>query len=112
MKPTEAASKFNIVIFKETSSFILSVTVKDALTVTLKKPIYNKKNTKHQQYTNLRVCERLSNENVFEEAFSVLFQSLKCAFETTGQYILKVSHGVVQINLVSSIQIGANELVT
>lgn len=91
MKPTEAASKFNIVIFKETLSFILSVTVKDALTVTLKKPIYNKKiQNKHQQYTNLRVCERLHNENVFEEAFSVLFQSLKCAFETTGQYILKV----------------------
>lgn len=43
MKPTEAASKFNIVIVKETSSFILFVTVKDALTVTLKKPIYNKK---------------------------------------------------------------------
>lgn len=54
MKPTEAASKFNIVIFKETSSFILSVTVKDALTVTSKKPIYNKK-YKHQQYTNLRL---------------------------------------------------------
>ena len=85
MKPTEAASKFNIVIFKETSSFILSVTVKDALTVTSKKPIYNKK-YEHQQYTNLSI-ERLHNENVFEEAFSVLFQSLKCAFETTGQYV-------------------------
>ncbi|EGW00796.1 hypothetical protein I79_013804 [Cricetulus griseus] len=42
MKLTKAASKFNIVIFKEIL-FLLSVTIKDALTVTLKKPIYNTK---------------------------------------------------------------------
>lgn len=73
MKPTEAASKSNIVIVKETSSFILFVTVKDALTVTLKKPYTIKIQNKHQQYTNLRVCERLHNENVFKKRFLSYF---------------------------------------
>lgn len=90
MKLTEAASQFNIVIFKEILPFLLSVTIKDALTVTLKKSIYNTKiQNKHPAIhkSKSRCGERLPNENVSEEAFSVLFQSLKCAFEITGQQV-------------------------
>lgn len=56
MKLTEAASQFNIVIFKEILPFLLPVTIKDALTVTLKSPYtIQKYKTNTLQYTNLRV---------------------------------------------------------
>lgn len=67
MKLTEAASEFNIVIFKEILSYLLSVTVKDALTVTLKKPIYNTKiqNKHFATHKSKSICdERLHNERV------------------------------------------------